>query len=74
MDSLLLIDNDIARRIQGAVEAGELRGVTAGTVNGQDVRIGPYCRIGNLDCNGTLYVDPKAEVKNLTGNYTQVSE
>ena len=41
----------------------ELRGVTAGTVNGQDVRTGPYCGIGNLDCNGTLYVDPKAEVK-----------
>ena len=36
MDSLLLIDNDIARRIQGAVEAGELRGVTAGPV----VRLG----------------------------------
>ena len=36
MDSLLLIDNDIARRIQGAVEVGELRGVTAGPV----VRLG----------------------------------
>ena len=36
MDSLLLIDNDIARRIQGAVEAGELRGVTAGPI----VRLG----------------------------------
>ena len=32
MDSLLLSDNDIARRIQGAVEAGELRGVKAGPV------------------------------------------
>jgi len=36
VDSLLLIDNDIARRIQGAVEAGELRGVTAGPI----VRLG----------------------------------
>ena len=36
MDSLLLSDNDIARRIQGAVEAGELRGVTAGPI----VRLG----------------------------------
>ncbi|WP_309323119.1 phosphotransferase family protein [Actinomyces stomatis] len=36
MDSLLLSDNDIARRIQGAVEAGELRGVKAGPI----VRLG----------------------------------
>ena len=52
----------------------ELRGVTAGSVNGQDIRIGPHCRIGNLDCSGTLYIDPKAEVKNITGSYTRVSE
>ena len=32
MDSLLLIDNDIARRIQGAVGGGELRGATSGPV------------------------------------------
>lgn len=49
----------------------ELEGVTARTVNGQDVRIGPNCTIENLDCSGTLYIDPSSTVKHLTGSYTR---
>ncbi len=48
----------------------ELNGVVAKTVNGKDVRIGPSCEIENLDCSGTLFIDKKSNVKNLTGEYT----
>ncbi len=49
----------------------ELEGVTARTVNGQNVHIGPNCTIENLDCSGALYIDPSSTVKNLTGHYTR---
>lgn len=48
----------------------DLAGVTANTVRGKDVTIGPACTIENLDCSGTLYIDPTSMVSNLTGDYT----
>ena len=48
----------------------ELKGVTAQTVNGSRVVIGPKCQIGHLDCNGTLSIDPSATVQHITGEYT----
>lgn len=56
----------------GLIEATtiQLEDVTADTVNGTDVTIGPGCVIESLDCNGTLSIDPSAMVKNITGNYT----
>lgn len=50
----------------------ELRGVTAQTVNGKDIKIGPYCRIKNVDCSGTLFIDKKADIQSITGSYTRV--
>lgn len=49
----------------------ELRGVTAGTVNGRDISIGPGCTIERLDCSGTLSIDPTAVVRTITGSYTK---
>ncbi len=56
----------------GLIEATTvaLCAVTAQTVNGTDVTIGPGCVIENLDCNGILRVDPAAQVKTITGDYT----
>ncbi len=56
----------------GLIEATTiaLEGVTAQTVNGTDVTIGPGCVIENLDCNGILRIDPSAQVKSITGDYT----
>lgn len=48
----------------------ELNGVVAKSVNGKDIRIGPNCEIENLDCSGTLTIDKKSIVKNITGDYT----
>ena len=45
----------------------ELKGVTAQTVNGSRVVIGPKCQIEHLDCNGTLSIDPSATVQHITG-------
>lgn len=47
----------------------ELRGVSADTVNGRDVTIGPGCRINRIDCSGTLSVDRSAKVGNISGDY-----
>lgn len=49
----------------------QLRGVTAKTVNGCDVVIGPNCKIDRLDCSGTLSIDETAQVGVITGNGTQ---
>jgi cytoskeletal protein CcmA (bactofilin family) len=49
----------------------ELRDVTAETVNGRDITIGPFCKIDNIDCSGTLSIDRSAIVKNISGNYTR---
>ncbi len=56
----------------GLIEATTvaLEGVTAQTVNGTDVTIGPGCVIENLDCNGILRLDEAAQVHNITGDYT----
>ena len=50
----------------------ELHGVSAQTVNGQDIHIGPECIIERLDCSGKLYIDPAATVRSITGTYTRV--
>lgn len=47
----------------------ELTGVTADTVNGHDVTIGPDCKIKNLDCSGTLSIDPSSSIETITGDY-----
>lgn len=56
----------------GLIEATTiaLKGVTAQTVNGTDVTIGPGCVIESLDCNGILRLDEAAQVGSITGNYT----
>lgn len=50
----------------------ELRGVTAQTVNGKDIKIGPRCRIQAVDCSGTLSLHEKADVQTITGDYKMV--
>lgn len=49
----------------------ELSGVTAETVNGRDITIGPNCNIGKIDCNGTLFVDASSIVNTITGEYAR---
>lgn len=49
----------------------DLRGVIANTVNGKDIYIDRGCRIENLDCSGTLYIDRDAWVGTVTGDYTK---
>ena len=49
----------------------ELRGVEAQTVNGTNVVIRSGCTIENLDCSGTLFIDPRSQVRNLTGSFTR---
>ncbi len=55
----------------GMIEATtvDLEGVWANAVNGRDITIGPRCEIKTVDCNGTLYIDEKATVGKVTGNY-----
>ncbi|WP_066645590.1 polymer-forming cytoskeletal protein [Christensenella timonensis] len=55
----------------GMIEATtvDLEGVWANTVNGRDITIGPRCEIKTVDCNGTLYIDEKATVGEITGNF-----
>lgn len=47
----------------------ELSGVTARTVNGSNIVIGPGCRISSIDCNGTIRIDRSSIVNKITGNY-----
>lgn len=49
----------------------ELSGVTAGTVNGKDIIIGPNCRIDKIDCSGTITIDRSSFVRELTGDFTR---
>jgi cytoskeletal protein CcmA (bactofilin family) len=51
----------------------ELRRVHAKVINGHDIRIGHKCRIGHVDCSGTLYIDPTAEVGEITGEYERLT-
>lgn len=55
----------------GLVEATTLvlEGVTASTVNGSDITIGPGCTIDHLDCNGTLSVDSSSTVREIVGDF-----
>lgn len=50
----------------------ELHGVESKEVNGKDIRIDRGCKIDSVDCSGTLWISPNAQVKNVTGNYTLV--
>lgn len=52
----------------------ELRGVVADSVNGCDVRIDRGCRIKAVDCSGTLWISPGAQVGKITGTYTVVDK
>lgn len=47
----------------------ELSGAMVDTVNGRDITIGPNCKIGSIDCNGTLFIDRSSTVDQITGNY-----
>ena len=47
----------------------ELHRVNAKTVNGHDIYIGRKCKIDRIDCSGTLFVDPTAEVTEIVGKY-----
>lgn len=49
----------------------ELSGVTADTVNGKNIIIGPDCRIKNIDCSGTISIDRDSSVEHITGEYTR---
>lgn len=46
-----------------------ISGVRARQVNGTIIKIGPGCRIENLDCSDTLYIHKNATVQNITGDY-----
>ncbi len=48
----------------------ELRGVSAASVNGKDIIIGPDCKIDSIDCSGTLSIDRSSQVGKITGEYT----
>ena len=48
-----------------------LSGVRGDEVNGQDIIIGPKCKIDRVDCSGTLSIDPTAMVGTITGDYTK---
>ena len=48
----------------------ELSGVKSQQITGQDIIIGPCCEIDNIDCSGTLKVDKKSVVNNVTGDYS----
>ncbi len=49
----------------------DISGVTADTLNGKDITIGPNCKVGTVDCSGTLYIDSSSIVNSITGNYTR---
>ena len=52
----------------------ELHRVNAKVVNGHDIHIGQRCVIDKIDCSGTLYVHPTAEIGEVVGNYELVTE
>jgi len=45
-----------------------LRGVYAHKVSGEDITIGPGCKIDTVDASGKLYIDSNAEVKMVIEN------
>ncbi len=49
----------------------QLSGVSATSVNGKDITIGPDCKIESIDCSGTLFIDQSSYVRNITGEYTR---
>jgi cytoskeletal protein CcmA (bactofilin family) len=56
----------------GLIEATtvDVSGVLAKSVSGHNVRIGPKCMIDHVICNGTLSISKKAEIKEISGEYT----
>ena len=57
----------------GLIEATtiDISGVSADTVNGKDITIGPNCRVESVDCSGTLFIDGSSVVNNITGEYVR---
>ena len=49
-----------------------LDGINAKMVNGENIVIGPKCRIDAIDCTGTLQLDPSARIGKITGDYTRL--
>lgn len=49
----------------------DISGVSADTLNGRDIIIGPNCRVGTVDCSGTLSIDSSSTVNTITGSYTR---
>lgn len=49
----------------------EITGTTVDTINGRDITIGPNCKVGCIDCNGTLFVDKTSTVDKISGSYVQ---
>ena len=64
----------LKREVIGLIEAStiELHHVNARVVNGHTIHIGRRCSIERIDCSGTLYIDPTAEVDEIVGNYERV--
>lgn len=50
----------------------ELIGVKALRVVGKNITIGDRCAINSVECSGKLHISEKADVKEITGNYTTV--
>lgn len=50
----------------------ELSGVKSQKVIGQDIIIGPYCEIENIECSGTLKVNKRSTVNNIIGDYSLI--
>lgn len=45
----------------------QLSGVSAQTVNGHDIVIGPGCEIDTIDCSGTLKIHESSKVNHILG-------
>lgn len=50
----------------------ELSGVKSQKVFGQDIIIGPYCEIEDIECSGTLKVNKRSTVNNIIGDYSLI--
>jgi len=50
----------------------DISGVTADTLNGKDITIGPNCKVGSVDCSGNLFIDSTSTVNNITGTYNRI--
>ncbi|MCL1890461.1 MAG: hypothetical protein FWG00_00270 [Coriobacteriia bacterium] len=50
----------------------ELHRIRAQVVNGQNIRIGHKCKIDKVDCSGTLFIDPTAQVGEIVGDFERL--